>query len=105
MGGAKKRKEPGFEPALGRADPTEEQPSVPPPPGYETHFPARNGAVCGKVFTHAKYYDPIAPTCAWCARWLAASKAVTAAHHAPILPPPIEPAPTTPRDGRKPTES
>lgn len=38
----------------------------------ETHYPQRNGTICGKhpVPTDARDYDPNNPTCEACAKWL-----------------------------------
>jgi hypothetical protein len=46
----------------------------------ETHFPVRNGTLCGKfpVPTDARDYDPNDPTCETCAKRLKAAQTNTA---------------------------
>lgn len=79
MAKATKKTRPGFEPAKGFPDP-ENPPEV---VGRYTHFPHSNGAVCNTrpVPTNAGDYDPVNPTCPWCAKWLASAKAVTRARY------------------------
>jgi hypothetical protein len=66
---------PGYEPAMGRPDP-----DAPAPIAKQlTHYPHSNGAVCGvyPAPSHARYYDPVNPTCPTCAKWYAAAKEST----------------------------
>lgn len=104
MAAAKKTtSDPGVESDVGSAD---EPRPAPPPRDYPTHFPSRNGAACGVVMTHAKYYDPIAPTCPWCAKYVADVKRITEARYGRTqAQTPSDTPPATSRDGRKPTES
>jgi hypothetical protein len=64
----------------------------------ETHFPHRNGPVCGRdrmaptadgrinTPTDARDYDPVSPTCERCARYVAAVRAL--AQPSAAAPPP-----------------
>jgi hypothetical protein len=80
------KRTPGYEPVMGNPDPHFERP--PPTDGQITHYPHTNGTVCDfkPVPTDAGAYDPVAPTCPTCAKWLAAAKAQTRARHPWIKP-------------------
>ncbi len=80
---ATKKRRPGYEPAHGRPDPDVRPPATIAGVGYHTHLPVSNGAACNAqpVPTNSKFYDPVSPTCPWCANYLLAAQRVTAARH------------------------
>lgn len=91
---SKKKTRPGYEPARGQPDPDDAAPGAF-PIGHLTHFPASNGPVCGlkPTPTQAADYDPAEPTCPTCAKWLAATRAHTAARYPWTQPGYVAPAP------------
>lgn len=77
------KRTPGYEPAKGFPDPNFQREPAPKPGGAVTHYPHRNGPACGAtpVPTSAASYSHTAPTCNWCAQYLADVKKVTAEQH------------------------
>jgi hypothetical protein len=71
--------------------------------GFFTHYPQTQGTVCNAypAPTLASHYDPVAPDCPTCARWLADVKASTAARFGRQVMPPTPP----PEPEKKPPEA